>query len=145
MARKDSIAKLRDILIQRRQALVNALAGDNSLLNEMAQQASGDVIDFALDTASDEIHARLAEAESRELAHIQYALEKMEEGFYGKCEACNCSIPLTRLEAVPYSTLCVECKRRVEDGSIKPNSNGGWIAAGEGDDSTLGDMDVNFS
>ena len=50
MARKDSIKKLKVVLIQRREALIKALAGDNSLLNEMSKQTSGDVIDFALDT-----------------------------------------------------------------------------------------------
>ena len=144
MARKDSLKKLRGILVQRREALIKALAGDNSLLNEMSQQAGGDVIDFALDTASDEIYSRLAEAESRELAHIQYALDKMDEGSYGKCEACNCSIPLARLGALPYATLCIECKRKLEKGIIAPNSTGGWVTT-DAEDATIGDMDINFS
>lgn len=144
MARKNSLEKLRGILIQRREALVKALAGDNSLLNEMSKKGTGDVIDFALDSASDEIHSRLAEAESRELAHIQYALEKLDEGTYGKCEACDRNIPLARLEALPYATLCIECKRGVENGTIAPGANGGWIVAGEGEDA-FGDMDINFS
>ena len=144
MARKDALKKLRGILVHRREALVNALAGDNSLLNEMSKQASGDVIDFALDTASDEIYSRLAEAESRELAHIQYALEKMDEGSYGKCEACNCNIPLARLQALPYATLCVSCKRKVEEGIIAPNAAGVWVT-NDSDDATMGDMDHNFS
>ena len=110
----------------------------------MSKQASGDVIDFALDTASDEIYSRLAEAESRELAHIQYALEKMDEGSYGKCEACNCNIPLARLQALPYATLCVSCKRKVEEGIIAPNAAGGWVT-NDSDDATMGDMDHNFS
>lgn len=145
MARKDSIKKLKVVLIQRREALIKALAGDNSLLNEMSKQTSGDVIDFALDTVSDEIHSRLAEAESKELAHIQYAMEKLEEGTYGKCEACNCSIPLARLQALPYAILCINCKRNVENGSLTPSSNGGWITPGESDDISHGDVDSTLS
>jgi len=145
MPRKDSLKQLHKILLQRREALIKALAGDNSLLNEMSQEASGDVIDFALDSASDEIHSRLAEAESRELAHVQYALEKLVEGTYGKCEACNCSIPLARLQALPYATLCIKCKRNVENGTLTPSANGVWINPAENDDMTLGDMDANFS
>jgi len=140
MARKDSLKNLKDILVQRREALVQALAGDNSLLNEISQQTGGDVIDFALETAADEIYSRLAEAESRELAHIQYALEKMHEGSYGKCEACHCNIPLARLQALPYATLCIDCKRKVEEGSIAPSNNGSWVTP-ESDDAVLGDMD----
>ncbi len=144
MARKDALTKLRTILRQRRLALVKALAGDNSLLNEMSQQASGDVIDFALDTASDEIYSRLAEAESRELAHIQYALEKMDEGSYGKCEACNSNIPLARLQALPYATLCIGCKRKLEQGAIGQSTSGSWIST-DSDDAPLSDLDINFS
>ena len=148
MARKDAIKKLRGILLERRRALVQALAGDQSLLNEMSIDATGDVIDFALDTAKDEIFSKLAEAESRELAHIEYALEKMEEGSYGKCEACNCNIPLARLQALPYATLCVTCKRQVEQGVIAPTPDGDWSRVADGsavDDTRLGDMDPNLS
>ena len=148
MARKDAIKKLRGILLERRRALFQALAGDKSLLNEMTKNATGDVIDFALDTAKDEIFSKLAEAESRELAHIEYALEKMNEGSYGKCEACNCNIPLARLQALPYATLCVSCKRKVEQGVIAPQANGDWSRVSDTtpiDESRLGDFDPNFS
>ena len=146
MARKDVIKGLRKILLQRRQALIQALAGDKSLLNQMAQQSGGDEIDFALDSAQDEIYSRLAEAESRELAHIQYAIEKMDEGTYGKCEACNRNIPQARLEALPYATLCVECKRKVETGVISANANGDWSHVDDGNSIEgvrLSDLDAN--
>jgi DnaK suppressor protein len=145
MARKDVFRELREILLQRRQALIQALAGDKSLLHQMAAQPGGDEIDFALDSAQDEIYSRLAEAESRELAHIQYALEKMDEGTYGKCEACTRSIPQARLEALPYATLCVECKRKVETGIITANPNGDWSHVQDGsspDHIRLSDLDA---
>jgi DnaK suppressor protein len=126
MGRKDVFNELREALLQRRRTLIRALGGDKGLLKEMAQQASGDEIDFAMDSNQDEIYSRLAEAESRELAHIQYALEKMKEGSYGKCEACECSIPMARLEALPFATLCVDCKRKVETGIITIRSSEDW-------------------
>ncbi len=88
MARKDSILKLRALLVQRRDALRRALAGDLSLLKSMAEQSGGDVVDAALDAAQDEISSQLAEVESRELAHIENALERMRQGTYGQCEVC---------------------------------------------------------
>ncbi len=146
MARKDVLKGLREILIQRRKALIQALAGDKSLLKQMARQTGGDEIDFALDSAQDEIYSRLAEAESRELAHIQYALEKMDEGSYGKCEACNRNIPRARLEALPYATLCVDCKRKVETGIISANANGDWSDVEDGqpiEGVRLSDLEMN--
>ena len=47
MARKDAMINLRQILIRRRDALRKALAGDLSLLKELRQQNSSDVIDVS--------------------------------------------------------------------------------------------------
>jgi DnaK suppressor protein len=114
MARKDAMMNLRQILVRRRDALRQALAGDLSLLKELRQQNSGDVIDAALDTAQDEISSQLAEVESRELGSIEFALERMKKGDYGRCEGCNNAIPLARLQALPYATMCIQCQREAE-------------------------------
>ncbi len=86
MSRKDAILNMHQILIKRRDALRKALAGDLSLLKELRAQSSGDVVDAALDSVQDEISSQLAEVESRELARIEYALERMREGQFGICE-----------------------------------------------------------
>ncbi len=114
MARKESTMSMREILINRRDALRQALAGDLSQLKELSKQTSGDVVDAALDSAQDEINSQLAEVESRELALIENALEQMRNGQYGLCESCNVKIPIARLRALPYATMCIECQRELE-------------------------------
>lgn len=116
MARKDSIMKLHSLLVLRRDALRKALAGDLSLLKSLPEQTGGDVVDAALDSAQDEISSQLAEVESRELAHIEEALERMKEGTYGQCEICEGKIPLARLNALPYAKTCIGCQRASETG-----------------------------
>ena len=111
MARKDALNKLRDVLIRRREALRKALAGDLSLLRELAAEG-GDVMDVAMDTANDEISSQLAEVESRELVRIDEALDRLREGSYGDCDSCEKPIPLARLQAVPYATMCIDCQRK---------------------------------
>ncbi|HET8656267.1 MAG TPA: TraR/DksA C4-type zinc finger protein [Longimicrobiaceae bacterium] len=57
----------------------------------------------------------LAERERRYLSRIDEALERLNEdpdGF-GRCQACGREIPLTRLEFVPHSRYCLECKARI--------------------------------
>lgn len=128
MARKDAIKNLHEALITRRDALRKALAGDLSLLKELKEQTSGDVVDFALDSAQDEINSQLAEVESRELANIEAALEKMRNGTYGICEGCAANIPIIRLQALPYATLCIECQTELEKtGEISNSANLGNI------------------
>jgi len=46
------------------------------------------------------------------LSKVEWALAQMGEGKYGICESCGKSIPLARLDALPYATLCVDCARR---------------------------------
>ena len=126
MARKDAILSMRQILIKRRDALRKALAGDLSMLKELREQSAGDEVDAALDSAQDEINSQLAEVESRELAHIENALERMRDGDYGKCENCTEGIPLARLQALPYATLCIKCQRKAEKNGTAQNGPRDW-------------------
>ncbi|HVL32514.1 MAG TPA: TraR/DksA C4-type zinc finger protein [Actinomycetota bacterium] len=47
-----------------------------------------------------------------QLRQVDHARLKMEQGTYGKCESCGEPIGPERLEALPYSTLCVNCKQK---------------------------------
>jgi len=123
MSRKDALTKLRDVLLLRREALRRALDGDLRLLQSLSQEG-GDVMDAAMDTAQDEISSQLIEVESRELTQIEDALGRLKEGHYGDCENCNKPIPLARLQAVPYATLCIECARKQE--KVTPRLSSGF-------------------
>ncbi|MDF2963415.1 MAG: transcriptional regulator, TraR/DksA family [Paenibacillus sp.] len=50
----------------------------------------------------------LNETISKQLDEINLSLEKMKTGQYGKCEVCGKAIPFERLEAIPYTSCCVE-------------------------------------
>lgn len=114
MSRKEAINQLREQLIRRRDALHRALEGDLSLLRELHQERTGDVMDAAADAVQDELNSQLIEAESRELGAINSAIARIEQGIYGECESCGKSIPLTRLRAIPYATDCIGCRRKAE-------------------------------
>lgn len=48
------------------------------------------------------------------LSMIRDALEHIENGTYGTCDRCGKAIGDERLEAFPYTTICVDCKEDVE-------------------------------
>lgn len=59
-----------------------------------------------------ELETRLA-LEKRiidQLAEIEHALSKFEEGTYGLCDSCGQPIDPARLEALPQANLCLSCK-----------------------------------
>ena len=113
MARKDAIKKLRAALVKRRDALIRSAIGDLSLLQGKPNK-TGDVLDAVADTVQAELNSQLLEVESRELAAIDEAIERLDTGTYGDCECCGKPIPLTRLRAVPYATECIACHRLAE-------------------------------
>ena len=50
------------------------------------------------------------------VAEIDEALARIDAGTYGTCSVCGAAIPEERLDAVPYATLCLDDKRRQEQG-----------------------------
>lgn len=65
-------------------------------------------------TESLELEKRLAlEKRIREqLAEVEHALQKFQEGTYGLCDSCGQPIDPARLEALPQASLCLNCKTR---------------------------------
>ncbi|NUQ64927.1 MAG: TraR/DksA family transcriptional regulator [Pirellulales bacterium] len=149
MSRKDAILSMHQVLIKRRDALRKALAGDLSLLKELRAQSSGDLIDAALDSVQDEISSQLAEVESRELARIEVALERMRQGEYGICEGCSTNIPMARLNALPYATLCIKCQREAEREGSSARGDVDWsrlLDNGSSDvDLSISDIELDVS
>lgn len=73
-------------------------------------------------TESLELEKRLAleKQVKGNLAEIEHALRKFEEGTYGLCDICGQSIGQNRLEALPQASLCVTCKAKNEKGRFSP-------------------------
>ena len=119
------VERFRGLLLERREAVLNAL--DNlhkenagSLEDETGELVSGSADQHMADTATEtverEIGNTLEEHDERLLEAIDAALQRIESGTYGKCVNCGAQIPEERLEAMPWATLCIECKRKEERG-----------------------------
>ena len=51
----------------------------------------------------------IAETTRRELAEIEDALRRIDEGNYGTCEACGGPMGLQRMRAIPEARYCLSC------------------------------------
>jgi len=122
MKRDDLIAKMRPILLNRREALRRRLAGELTHLNSnWDRDEVGDESDTAVGAQDDEIHSLLAQSESEEIQRINTALECMDRGEYGLCEECQQPIAAARLEALPYTATCINCQRNSEANRTRPS------------------------
>lgn len=96
-------------------------------LTEFERQARRSADSAQKETALDEDYADLGTStfeRERDLSlqqnlqdlvdQVERALERIQEGTYGTCESCGKGIEVARLRALPYASLCIECKRREE-------------------------------
>lgn len=113
MPRKEALLRLHQRLVSQRAALRQKISEDLG-----AAYTPDDGINDLAETASQveraELHSQLAALESRELRKIELAIQKIREGTYGLCERCGKSIPVARLQALPFTSLCVDCQRKRE-------------------------------
>jgi DnaK suppressor protein len=72
--------------------------------------------DAATITFDREMDYSLEENSGHVLAAIDEALKRIEEGTFGTCARCGKPIAEARLEAMPYATKCIDCKRLEERG-----------------------------
>jgi YteA family regulatory protein len=56
------------------------------------------------------------------IADINHALDKIEEGSYGRCDVCKSVIPDARLKALPWAATCVDCQQKLDshDNFVRP-------------------------
>src|SRR5881275_3037107 len=52
------------------------------------------------------------------LTQVQRALERIEQGTYGKCVDCGQPIPERRLEAIPWAARDVKCEEKLEQRNL---------------------------
>jgi RNA polymerase-binding protein DksA len=72
--------------------------------------------DVATATFDREMASTLEENSTHVLAEIDAALARIDTGTYGICQRCGTPIAEERLEALPWATLCIDCKRKEERG-----------------------------
>ena len=111
-ARK-SLMAFRSRLLDREGEIGESLAIS---LEEEADEESSDQhpADVGTVTFSRELDLTLQGNVERLLAQVERALEKIDEGTYGRCDRCGLPIDPGRMSAVPYATLCIEHQRELE-------------------------------
>ncbi len=72
----------------------------------------GDLSDQANSNAEAELQVRLHQSDGHLLRAIEEALARIRRGTFSVCEVCKEPLSRARLEAVPWTRLCRDCKER---------------------------------
>jgi len=111
---QSELKRFQKILEDKRDAILNNaknLKAEGMILD---QNDLPDEMDLASSEGMQSFEFRLRGREKMFLAKIETALQKIEAGEFGICEACDEPISVKRLEARPETTLCIRCKEEQE-------------------------------
>lgn len=116
--KKREMQKFKKLLMSESEHLTKGIRtiGEDTL-NAADHEVATDLTSFAeagTDNNDRETALRLASGESALLRDVGDALQRIQDGKYGKCIDCDEDIPVKRLEVFPAAKRCVECKSRFE-------------------------------
>ena len=96
--------------------IANHDIGGSTLTDETGELSGSTSDNHLADSASETYERELDEGleadATRQLREVEEALERIEAGTYGTCVACGREIAEERLEAVPWTKLCIDDARK---------------------------------
>ncbi|MDD4987022.1 MAG: TraR/DksA C4-type zinc finger protein [Dehalococcoidales bacterium] len=102
------LRELRNTLNAERQRLMDELA----LPKDGSPYGSHEPEDTAIEATGLALRSAMSKRVREQLSEVERALQKLGDGTYGLCDSCGKKIPPERLNAMPQTTMCVECKSR---------------------------------
>jgi RNA polymerase-binding transcription factor DksA len=110
-------------LAEERERLVGVRAtfDDEHLSDQSESDSVGEIssydqhqADMGTETFEREKDLSILEQVEAELADVEFALRRLDEGTYGTCEVCGRAIAEERLEALPATRLCLDHQAQAE-------------------------------
>ncbi|KYG68940.1 TraR/DksA family transcriptional regulator [Bdellovibrio bacteriovorus] len=112
---EQELQNLRESLLFQKSSILNKtheFKAEQSSIGNVADEAEA-----ASQDISNNISIHLHERDRTALYAIERALSKIADGTYGQCESCGEIIGARRLQARPFTALCIECMEEQESHS----------------------------
>jgi len=98
----------RKLLVQKQELLIRA-AKVRADITRSSGPLDKDFAEQVVQMENDAVLDGIGEATKQELAQINRALAQLDQGTYGHCSSCGEPIGPRRMQALPYSDLCISC------------------------------------
>ena len=115
--------KFKKLLLQRRSKLTGTLSSmaEEALKTHGSSHGVEEIADLGSDQYEQELTLVLMESERGEVQAIDEALNRIDDGSFGKCTCCSAKIPPPRLNAIPHAPYCIECQSHLERTGVLPD------------------------
>jgi DnaK suppressor protein len=108
-----TLAALKDVLLKKRGEILATSTGTRPLpASADVNSRQGDLADQASGNNEVHIQLKLKQTDAKILQAIEEALVRLEKGTYGICRDCGEPIARARLEAIPWTRVCISCKQK---------------------------------
>lgn len=101
--------EIRRKLLAQKQELLTRAAKVRADITRSSGPLDKDFAEQVVQMENDAVLAGIGEATKQELAQINRALAQLDQGSYGQCSSCGQPIGERRMQALPYSDLCIAC------------------------------------
>lgn len=103
--------RYRQLLMAKREELLASRAA-SATLRPAVIEPRGDLADQAIADTEAKLQVHMRQTESRLLRAIEEGLGRIARGTFGLCSVCGNPISKVRLDAVPWTRLCRDCKEQ---------------------------------
>jgi DnaK suppressor protein len=108
-----------DALRTKQKELLDSFERDKAAGNNNNDDGIQDLADKAASAYSKELNFSLSDTERNLLMAIDEAFTRMKDGSYGTCTNCGTVIGEKRLQAVPWTSFCIDCQELQEKGMLQ--------------------------
>jgi DnaK suppressor protein len=112
--RKAFLKRARERLTTMKQGILHDIEAGLREGREAGKDEGMDTYDLATEERDREINMILGDREREKLQAIEEATARIDGGSYGACESCESEIAEGRLDAMPFTRLCVSCQAERE-------------------------------
>ncbi|MFC1765434.1 TraR/DksA family transcriptional regulator [Planctomycetota bacterium] len=116
--------RFKHLLLTKRSELLNSLSGLDLNMARSARYTAARILSHPTEADAEDYDpdtlAELLDSENEILRDVVHALQRLQDGGYGRCECCGKRISLSRLEAIPYARYCLSCAEETEKNWTPP-------------------------
>ena len=115
---KKKVELFRKRLLTKQEELLRVVTKSEQDGREADEEATQDIADKAANSYTKEFLFHQSDENRRLLQLVNEAIERLKDGSFGLCVACQSEVQQKRLEAVPWARHCIECQEKQDQGQL---------------------------